>query len=214
MKKFALVLSGCGVYDGAEIHESVFCLLAMSKHSVSCDIFAPDINQYHVINHLTKEAMDDKRNVLIESARIARGDIRDISLLDMNNYDALILPGGMGAAKNLSSYAYEFVNMKVIPELSKIIIDCNKQAKAIGAVCISPVIIAKVLGKSSLTLGLDSESAKHIEEMGAVHCALNSTEVCVDQENKIYSVPAYMNKASMFEIYEGIEKMILAIKDL
>jgi len=209
MKKFAVVLSGCGVNDGSEIHESVLCMLAMSKHNIKCDMFAPDMEQYHVVDHLTGEVMDEKRNVLTESARIARGDISDLKDLNISDYDGLILPGGFGVAKNLSTYAFEGVNMKVIAEIEKLIIEANELKKPIGAVCISPIVVSKVLKKGLMTVGKNDDTGAHLHNFGTDYCPLDSSDVCVDKENMIFTVPAYMNDASLAEIYEGIEKLVI-----
>jgi enhancing lycopene biosynthesis protein 2 len=207
-KKFAVILSGCGVYDGSEIHEATLTLLAISKLGAEYEIFAPDIEQYHVVNHLTGEVMNEKRNVLIEAARIARGKIQPLKKLDISNYDAVVIPGGYGAAKNLSTFAIDGEKMKVLPEVEKVILDAAKQNKPIGALCISPVILAKVLGNISLTIGNNSDVAKIVENFGSKHVNTSHTEVAVDPNNKIVTTPCYMLESSISQIYDGIENAI------
>ncbi|MCX7862000.1 MAG: isoprenoid biosynthesis glyoxalase ElbB [Bacteroidales bacterium] len=207
-KKFAVILSGCGVFDGSEIHEATLTLLAISKLGCEYEMFAPDMEQHHVINHLSGEVMNEKRNVLVEAARIARGNIMPLQKLNMSNFDALIIPGGYGAAKNLSTFAFDGENMKVLPELEKVILDAAKQGKVIGALCIAPAILAKVLGNVALTIGNDINVAKTLEKFGANHVNTSHTEVAIDTENKIVTTPCYMLDSSIAQIYEGIENAI------
>ncbi len=211
IKKFAVILSGCGVFDGAEIHEATLTLLAISKLGADYKIFAPDTEQYHVINHLNGEVMNEKRNVLVEAARIARGNISPLKNLDMSNFDALIFPGGYGAAKNLSTFAFDGENMKVLPEVEKIILDAAKQNKPIGALCISPVILAKVLGNISLTIGNSADVSKIVESFGSKHENTSQIEVAIDLDNKIVTTPCYMLESTIAQIYDGIENAIRAM---
>lgn len=210
-KKFAIVLSGCGVYDGSEIHEATLTLLAISKLGGEYEIFAPDMEQHHVINHLNGEVMNEKRNVLVESARIARGKIKPLNTFKASEFDVLIFPGGFGAAKNLSTYAFDGDHMKVIPEVEKAIIDMAKHNKPIGALCISPLILAKVLGNISLTIGTDATTAAHLEKMGSKHVSTNHGEIAIDTENKIVTTPCYMLESSIAQVYEGIENAVRAL---
>ncbi|TFH22716.1 MAG: isoprenoid biosynthesis glyoxalase ElbB, partial [Bacteroidia bacterium] len=147
MKKFAVVLSGCGVFDGAEIHEATLSLLAIAKKGCAYEIFAPDIQQYHVVNHITGDEMEETRNVLVESARIARGKIRDLKQFNPSSFDGLLFPGGFGAAKNLSTWAFEGADASILPEVEVAIRGMVDLKKPVGALCISPVILARVLGK-------------------------------------------------------------------
>ncbi len=210
-KKFAVVLSGCGVYDGSEIHEATLTLLAISKHGGEYEIFAPDMEQHHVINHLNGEVMNEKRNVLVESARIARGKIRPLNTFKASEFDVLIIPGGFGSAKNLSNYAFEGDHMKVMPEVEKAITDIAKQNKPIGALCISPVILSKVLGNISLTIGKDFDTAAHLEKMGSKHVSTSHGEIAIDPENKIVTTPCYMLNSSVAQVYDGIENAVIAL---
>ncbi|MGQ9846737.1 MAG: isoprenoid biosynthesis glyoxalase ElbB [Bacteroidales bacterium] len=209
--KFAVVLSGCGVYDGSEIHEATLTLLAISKLNGEYTIFAPDIQQLHVVNHLTGEITNEKRNVLVESARIARGKIKPLTEYKASNFDALIFPGGFGVAKNLSNYAIMNEQMTVLPEVEKAIIDTAKQNKPIGALCISPVILSKVLGNVTLTIGNDQSIAKMLENFGTKHVTTSHGEVAIDPVNKIVSTPCYMLESSIAQIYDGIENAIRAM---
>ena len=205
---FAVVLSGCGVYDGAEIHESTMTLLAIKKLGADYDIYAPDIDQYHVINHITGQEMKEKRNVMVESARIARGKIKPLSEFKASNADALIFPGGFGAAKNLSDFAFHGSKSKVNHEVSKAIQEMAKANKPIGALCIAPTLIAHVLGGVTITIGLDDATAKEVEKLGATHVKTQNREVSVDHKNKIVTNPCYMNDATIVDIAEGAENVV------
>ena len=213
MKKFAVILAGCGVSDGAEIQEAVMTLYAIAKNGAAYKIFAPDINQHHVVNHLTGKEMPEKRNVLVESARIARGKIKPLNALDMRSFDALIFPGGFGVAKNLSSFAFEGEKCKVNPEVTGVIRDAVSLRKPIGALCISPVILAKVLGDVKLTIGNDAGTAKAIEKMGAHHVLTTHGEVVVDEKHKVFTTPCYMLDATIVQIAEGAEHIVKKMLD-
>lgn len=210
-KKFAVILSGCGVYDGAEIHEATFTMYAIIKHGASYEIFAPDIEQYHVINHVTGEVMNEKRNVLVESARIARGKIHNLKEFKAENFDALIFPGGFGAAKNLSSFAFDGENCKVNKDVETAILNMHKLQKPIGALCISPVILAKVLKNVDVTIGNDAGTAQKVNIMGAVHTNTSYGEVCIDNENKLFSTPCYMLDSDIVQIGDGVMNIVDAI---
>jgi len=214
MKKIAVILSGCGVFDGAEIHESTITLLCIAKAGAEYQCFAPNINQHHVINHITGEEIPQERNVLIESARIARGNIKNLINLEISAFDALILPGGFGVAKNLSNFALVENEMEVIPELSEIIKAFWKAKKPIGAICISPVIIAKTIKKSKLTIGTDEATINAITKMGSEHIKTNHGEIVVDEENKIVTTPCYMLDASIIQIEKGISKLTSKIIEM
>lgn len=214
MKKFAVILSGCGVYDGSEIHEAVMALWAIDKAGARYEVFAPDRMQVHVINHRTGKEMNEQRNVLTEAARIARGKIAPLSELDLSRFDALVLPGGYGAAKNLSSYAFEGTEMQVIPELEEVLTRARELGKPIGAMCISPVILAKVFGNVKLTIGTDQQTAAHLEQLGASHEPKEGGQVAIDTENKIVTTPCYMVNTNLVHIAEGAEHMVAAMLGL
>ena len=211
MKKFAVVLSGCGVFDGAEIHEATLTLLAIAQQGASYDIFAPDVNQHHVINHLTHKEMPEKRNVLVESARIARGKIKPLGMFDASAYDALIFPGGFGAAKNLSTVAFDGANAKVNPDVEAAVKSMHRAGKPIGALCIAPAVIAKILGHVEVTIGDDPGTISAIQKMGAVHIATTHGQVVVDKKNNIFTTPCYMLDANIVQIYEGASNVVKEI---
>lgn len=211
MKKFAIILSGCGVYDGSEIHEATLTMLAIKKFGADYEVFAPDMMQHHVVNHITGEEMPEKRNVLIESARIARGKIKSLTALNPAEFDALILPGGSGAAKNLSTYAFDGSNLKVIDILTEKLRAAHKLKKAIGALCIAPVILAKIFEGTQLTIGTDKETAAAIESIGGNHIPTNSGDVIYDHHNNIFSTPCYMLQNNIYEIAIGCENIVKAM---
>lgn len=213
-KKIAVILAGCGVYDGAEIHEATLTLYAIVKHGAEYEIFAPDIKQHHVINHLTGQEMKEQRNVLVESARIARGKISPLSNFRSSDYDAVIFPGGFGAAKNLSTFAFDGINLKVLPEVEKTIKDMVQAGKPVGALCISPVILAKILGDVELTIGQDQDTASAVENLGAKHIGTGHGEVVIDKKYKAVTSPCYMLDANIVQIAEGAENVVKAILDL
>ncbi len=211
MKKFAVVLAGCGVYDGAEIHEATLTMLAIMKQGATYEVFAPDIGQHHVINHLTGEEMKEKRNVLVESARIARGKIKDLKNYDPNNFNALIIPGGFGVAKNLCDFALKGANCSVNPDIEKAILKTAGKNKPIGALCISPVILAKIFGDIEVTIGQDKGTAEAIEKMGSTHVKTTHGEVIVDEKNNLFTTPCYMLDANILQIAEGAENIVRAM---
>jgi enhancing lycopene biosynthesis protein 2 len=213
-KKVGVVLSGCGVYDGAEIHESVITMLALDRGGAEMVLCAPDAPQLHVVNHLTGDVAEgEERNVLVESARIARGDIRDVAAVRADEMDALILPGGFGAAKNLCDFAVSGPECSVHPEVARLVRDVHAQGKPIAAVCIAPALLAKVLGGETpeLTIGTDADTAGAIQSMGARHVDCPVTEFVVDSERKLITSPAYMLASNISEAAEGIEKTVDAL---
>ena len=208
MKKFAIVLSGCGVYDGAEIHEAVTAMLAICRKGHSYQIFAPDIPQYHVLNHITGEEMSEKRNVMIESARIARGNIKDLKTFDPSEYDALLFAGGFGAAKNLSDFAFKGNEFVVIDQVSNVIRATHNAGKPIGAMCVSPVLIAYVIKGVELTLGGKCGASDAAEVHGAIHKVTTHGEVTIDRKNKVATTPCYMLDATIAQVAEGAENLV------
>jgi len=213
MPKVGVVLSGCGVFDGAEIHESVITMLALDRAGAEYQCMAPDVMQMHVINHLTGEAAEgESRNVLVESARIARGEIVDLVTVKSNDMDAIIFPGGFGAAKNLCDFAVRGSECDVHPEVFRVVKEMHKAGKPIGAACIAPAMMAKVMECSdssvNLTIGTDEVTAEAIESMGASHVNCPVKEFVVDRENKIVSTPAYMLASRITEVEAGISKLV------
>ncbi len=211
MKKFAVVLSGCGVFDGAEIHEATLSMYAIVKQGATYEVFAPDIVQHHVINHLTGEEMNEARNVMAEAARIARGQVKPLSEFDPAAYDALLFPGGFGAAKNLSDLAFKGTDCQVQPDVAKAITGMHKAGKPIAALCIAPVLLAGVLPKAKVTIGQDKGTADAVVAMGAVHEPTSHGEVMVDEENKLFTTPCYMLDANIAQIGEGAENIVRAV---
>jgi len=213
-KMIAVVLSGCGNKDGAEIHESTLTLWAIHKLGAEYQCFAPDIPQHHVLNFITGEEMDEQRNVLIESARIARGNIRNLRLFRPDEYDALIFPGGLGAAKNLTTYAFDGPECTVNRDVELAVRSMHEAGKPIGALCIAPVILAKVLGRGELTAGQDAVTAASLEKLGAHHTRTTHGEIVVDRDNRLVTTPCYMLDARVDQIADGAEKLVRAVLEL
>jgi enhancing lycopene biosynthesis protein 2 len=211
MPRVGVVLSGCGVYDGAEIHESVLTLLALDRAGAEAVCLAPDVAQKHVVNHLTGQpAEGESRNVLVEAARIARGKVRDLAGFDPSGLDALVLPGGFGAAKNLCDFAFRGADCEVHPEVARVVRAVHAAGKPVGAVCIAPVLLAKLLGdeKPRLTIGADPGTAAAIEKMGGSHVACGGGGAVVDAERRLVTSPAYMLDSPISEVSTGIEKVV------
>ncbi|WDN89325.1 hypothetical protein BuS5_02293 [Desulfosarcina sp. BuS5] len=208
-KKVGVLLSGCGVFDGAEIHESVLTLLNLDKAGAEIVCMAPDM-EFPVVNHITQEATGEKRNILLESARIARGEIKNLKDVQASDLDALIMPGGMGAAKNLSDFADKGTDAVVLPEVQRILQDMLSAGKPVGAICIAPATLTKALGDKNpeVTIGNDMNTASALESMGARHFNCNVDMVHVDEKNKIVTTPAYMLGPGIKDIAAGIEKLV------
>ncbi|MBV1840573.1 isoprenoid biosynthesis glyoxalase ElbB [Photobacterium ganghwense] len=209
MKKIAVILSGAGVFDGAEIHEAVLALHAIEKAGASWHCFAPNMNQHHVINHLTGEEMPETRNVLVEAARIARGNIEDIATLNATDYDGLLLPGGFGAAKNLSDFAFTGPNCTIHPDVKRVCQQFAEEEKPAGYLCISPALIPLIYGEGAKgTIGNDPETAKAFNQMGGEHIECPVDDFVFDQERCLLSTPAYMLAGSISEAAAGIDKLV------
>ena len=210
--KVGVLLSGSGVQDGSEIHESVLTALSLEKSRAEIVFMAPNIDQMHVMNHYTGQEMDEFRNVLVESARIARGNIKDLAEIRGEDLDALIIPGGLGVAKNLSDYAMSGSECSVNPDVYRLVVEMLISKKPIGAICIAPAMMSKILSEqnlsANLTVGSDAATSKDIEAMGSQHQNCSTMEVVVDVKNKIVSTPAYMDAKSISEVAEGIEKLV------
>ena len=218
--KIGVLLSGSGVYDGSEIHESVLSLLAIDKNGCEAICIAPDIQQHHVVNHLDGSEMDETRNVLVESARIARGAIKPLSDFDISEIDALLIPGGFGAAKNLSKWAFSGHKGDIDPSVKQLIVACNEARKPIAALCMGPTVVAKALAEKELdeklTVGtVDSPSPYDIADisngmnsLGADAKMAEAYEAVVDADNLIVSSPCYMMDATIGMINEGIQQSV------
>ena len=214
-KKIAVILSGCGVYDGAEIHESVITLLRLDQRGAQVECFAPNIPQLHVINHLTGEEMPESRNVLVESARIARGAVKDISEANAADFDALIVPGGFGAAKNLSNFAVEGAGCSVNPDVLALAEAFAEAGKPVGLICISPALAAKIYGPGVVcTIGNDAGTAAALDKMGATHQECAVDEIVEDKARKLVSTPAYMLAKNISEVASGINKLVDRVLEL
>ncbi|XP_071988268.1 putative glutamine amidotransferase-like class 1 domain-containing protein 3B, mitochondrial [Engystomops pustulosus] len=218
--RVAVVLSGCGVYDGTEIHEASAILVHLSRAGAQVKMFAPDIPQMHVIDHSKGEPVSESRNVLAESARIARGDVAALSQLNAQDHDAVIFPGGFGAAKNLSSFAVDGESCRVHDDVQRVIKEFNKSKKPIGLCCIAPVLAARVLPGVEVTVGQEDEqggkwpyagTTKAIQALGGKHCAKEVHEVHVDRTSRVVTTPAFMAHAPLHNIFDGIGAMVSAV---
>ena len=213
--KIAIVLAGCGVFDGSEIHEAVLTMLAIDQQGAEYQCFAPNTWQAKTIDHYTGQATaiagdDDNRNVLAESARIARGNIKDLQEFNAKEYDAIVFPGGFGAAMNWSNFAIKGSDCELNKEVEKAIQDAYANNLVIGAMCIAPVVIAKALAKHQVkvTIGTDKNVGSGIEKMGAVFEPKGTLDVCVDEENRVVTTPAYMLAKSIKDIRKGTQNLI------
>jgi enhancing lycopene biosynthesis protein 2 len=213
-KSIAVILSGCGHRDGSEIHEATLTLWAIHKNGAEYQCYAPDISQHHVLNHINGEQMDEQRNVLIESARIARGNIIDLADFQATSHEALILPGGLGAAKNLSSYAFDGSDCQVNTDVEKAILAMAGHNKPIGALCIAPAILAKIFDQIQITIGQDPSAAADMEAMGARHTPSMQGKVVVDTIHKIVTTPCYMLDARVDQIGEGADRLVQEVLKL
>lgn len=214
-KKVAVILSGCGVYDGAEIHESVITLLRLSQRGAKVQCFAPDIAQHHVLNHLTGEEMAESRNVLVESARIARGEVKDIRDAKVEDFDALVVPGGFGAAKNLSNFAFKGDQCEVQPDVLALARAFAAAKKPVGLFCIAPALAARIYGNGvECTIGTDEGTAKVLTAMGAKHIDCAVEDIVEDKAHKLVTTPAYMLAQSIAEAASGINKAIDRVLEL
>ena len=210
----AVILAGCGNKDGAEINESTLTLWAIHRHGADYQCYAPDKKQHHVLNHITGEEMAEERNVLVEAARIARGDIKSLAQFDAQAHDVLILPGGFGAAKNLCTYAFDGPECTVDESVAAAVQAMYMAKKPIGALCIAPVILARLLSNVMVTIGSDVQTAGHITRMGARHQNTTHGEIAVDTANRIVTTPCYMLDARVDQIGEGADRLVLALLEM
>jgi len=217
MKKVGVILAGSGFLDGAEIREAVLTLLALDKANVESVIMAPDMDQYHVVNHLDGELTNEKRNILVEAARIARGNIQNINEVNPDTLDALIMPGGFGVAKNLSNFAFQGSKGVMCADVKDFVEKIYHSKKPIGAICIAPAVLSLLFGKDGVkvTVGNDPGTITAIEELGTKHEVCSVDGICVDQNLKVVSTPAYMyGDAKTHEVYEGIEKCVNTVLEM
>lgn len=216
MKTAAVVMSGCGYLDGAEIREAVITLLELERAGVSYKIFAPDINQHHVVNHITAEEQPGEvRNTLVETARIARGDVQNLADLNPDEFDSLVLPGGFGVAKNLSTIAFDGANCSVSDAMESILMKFHANGKPVGAICISPALVAKVFQNHNIsaifTLG---DANPLLKDLNAQEVVCKANEISYDSSNKVVCTPAYMTTESLLNIAEGIHKLVVKMKEI
>jgi enhancing lycopene biosynthesis protein 2 len=215
MVKVGVVLSGCGFLDGSEISEAVLTLLALDRAGAEVTCLAPDVEQAGVVDHKQKTAAEETRNVLVESARISRGKIVDIARAKAADFDAIVLPGGYGAAKNLSNFASAGAAARVEPGVAKLLREAHRAKKPIGAWCIAPATLAAALRDErvhvKLTIGSDEGTAKALESMGAKHLVCSVDDIRVDEDNRIVTTPAYMYDARISQVATGIDKAVAAL---
>ena len=212
MKKFAVVLAGCGRKDGSEINEAITLLLSIEQHHCEYQCFAPNRPQTEVIDHLTEKLVKEERNILTEAARLARSKILPIEEYKAEDYDGLLFSGGYGVAKNLCNYAYKGADMEVQPDVARVIIETREANKPIGAMCIAPVMLAKLLPGVCVTLGSEgTPDADNIRKMGAFHVQTEHGDVCADNELLVFTTPAYMLDATLKDVYDGAYNLIEAI---
>lgn len=223
MKKIGVLLHGSGVFDGSEIHESVFTLLAIAEAGAEAVCFAPNVNQHHVLNHTTGEEMPETRNVLVESARIARGNIKDIADIQVSELDGLVMPGGFGTAKNITKWAFEGPNGPILESVKNLIVELVAQGKPIAGLCMSPTTIAKALEGTAyhahLTVGTPNEASPYeiaaisagMESIGQVAAMASVREIVVDEKLKIVTAPCYMMEANIVEVRDNIKQAVDAL---
>ena len=214
MPDIGVLLSGCGVFDGSEIHEAVLTLLALDKRGATIVCCAPNI-EFDTVNHLTKQPTGERRNVLTESARIARGEVRDLATVTADQLDALILPGGFGAARNLSTFAVHGSDCTVNPDVQRLVGECLEARKPVGAICIAPATLAKIVAncglKANITIGNDPGTAKAIVALGHTHENQPVDGIAIDEDNRIVTTPAYMLGPGPAAISAGIDKLVAQV---
>jgi len=216
-KKIGVLLAGCGVMDGSEIHEATLTLYFLDKQGAEVICMAPDKDQLDVVNHVEGRPTGEKRNVLLEAARIARGKITDVKKVKAEEIDAIVIPGGFGAAKNLCTFAKDGAECRVDEGVAALLKEMHRQKKPIGALCIAPAVIASLFGKElapEITIGTDAGTASAMEKMGAKHRKAQVNEVVVDSRNKIITTPCYMIAQSIKEVGDGAEKLVAKIMEM
>ena len=211
MKNIAVILAGCGVYDGSEINEVVLTLLAIENEGATYQCFAPDISYHHIIDHTSGNEQDETRNVLKESARIVRGNVESLQKLDCNDFDGLIVTGGFGVAKNLSSFAFEGVGFSINELFLNIMTSFKNENKAVGYMCIAPVLLPKVYENVKCTIGNDTETIAVITALGGNHIICDYDDIVIDEENKVVTTPAYMLASRLSDAQIGINKLVASV---
>ena len=208
--KVGFILSGAGVFDGAELHESVLCLLALDREDADVVFIAPDKDQFHVVNHQTGTPEEGARSVLVEAARLARGPVRPMAEVSADELDAVLMPGGFGAAKNLCTWAFDGAAGEVDADVTRLLSEVHEQGKWIAACCIAPAILAKLFGSKGVkvTLGTGEDDAAEIGKTGAHHEACSVDNLCIDETNRFITTPAYMEATRIRDLEPGISKMV------
>jgi enhancing lycopene biosynthesis protein 2 len=221
-----VLLSGCGVYDGVEIQEAVLTLLAIEEIGAKALCIAVDAPQYHVVNHLTGEVMNESRNMLVEAARIARGTIKNIAEVDPVDMDALVIPGGFGSAKNFTKWAFDGPDGEILPEVKLLLVNLVNVGKPIAPLCVSPIVLAKALEGSiytpTMTIGTDADPSPYnikefmegLEKTGAITEKKSVREILIDRTNNIVTAPCYMQEASILDVRKNIRSAVEALRDL
>ena len=214
MKKFAVILAGCGRKDGSEINEAITLLLSIEQHHCEYQCFAPNRPQTEVIDHLTEKQTKEKRNILTEAARLARSNVRPVEEFKAEDFDGLLFSGGYGVAKNLCNYAYKGAEMEVQPDVARAILEMHEAKKPIGGMCIAPVMFAKLLPGVCVTLGNEgTPDAENIRKMGAYHVQTEHGDVCADNELLVFTTPAYMLDATLKDVYDGAYNLVECVVD-
>ncbi|KAG8230644.1 hypothetical protein J437_LFUL010661 [Ladona fulva] len=222
--KVAVVLSGSGVYDGTEIHEACATLSHLTREGAEPICYAPDVKQMHVVDHVKGvQSEGENRNVMVESARIARGNIKPLSELKAANVDAVVFPGGFGAAKNLSDFAVNGDSCKLNSEVNHVLKDFHSAKKPIALCCIAPILAAKAIPGVTITLGKTDDGSGKWPHAGAIEAATKMgakvemkhvNEASVDKKNLIVTSPAFMYDGKFHEVYDGIGVMIKTLMGL
>jgi len=214
MKKFAVILAGCGRKDGSEINEAITLLLSIEQHHCEYQCFAPNRPQTEVVDHLTDKQTKEKRNILTEAARLARSNVRPVEEFKAEDYDALLFSGGYGVAKNLCDYAYKGANMEVQPDVARAILEMHEAKKPIGGMCIAPVMFAKLIPDVCVTLGNEgTPDADNVRKWGANHIQTENGDVCADNAELVFTTPAYMLDATLKDVYDGAYNLVGCIVD-
>lgn len=214
MSKFAIVLSGCGQHDGSETHEVILTLLAMAKHNVDWEAFAPDIESNRTINHITEAEEPEKRSVLKEASRLVRGKIKPLSQAEPKNFDAIVFPGGFGAVSVLCDWADQGENFTFHQDVQKFVEKGKSLQKPMGFICIAPILATKIFDSAKITIGNDKDLANKINAAGSEHIDCSASDVVIDYKNKIVSTPANMVAKNVYEVYEGIDKLIKELNQM
>lgn len=220
MKRVAMILSGCGVNDGSEMTEAAGLIIALSQAGYAIRFYAPDRAQHDVIDHAAARPMQDTRNILVESARIARGQIEPLSALSTAHADAVVLPGGFGVAKNLSNFAARGQDARLAPDVAEALAPFLAAGKPLVALCAAPLVLGLLardagIEGARLTFGHEAEGTEliqAIEAWGQKHVEMPVDEACIDSRHHLVSVPAYMyGAATPAEVFGACQAAVSAL---